>query len=156
MMFVILLHEIIISIRFYPYEPSYYNFLVGGSKNVAANHLFDDEYWGTGTKEAMEYINRLGTAPVSVYSFLMRHLTIYYANKNVILFPDHPEYAEYNLVPNSVSWFKDAMYFGKTYETTAYVIKRAGADLFYVFKNTSRMGFRCGNETMTSYGYDTE
>ncbi len=152
---VVIIHEIIISETFYPYEPSYFNFLVGGSKTVAQKHLFDIEYWGSSTREAMTYIDNLGDAPISVYSCLMRHLTMYYNTPNVTMQPDHPEYASYTLVPNSPSWFGESLKFSKDLQTPVYVVRRGGADLFYVYKNTSHFGYRCGNETLTTYGYKT-
>ena len=149
----IIIHEIIISIMFYPYEPSYFNFLVGGSRTVAQKQLFDIEYWGSGTREAMEYIDSQAEGPVSVYSCLMRHLTMYYNTPNVTMMRDHPEYATYTLVPNSPSWFGEPLKFSRDLQTPVYLVQRAGADLFYVYKNTSHFGYRCGNETLTTYGY---
>lgn len=147
----VIIHEIWISVTFYPYEPSYFNVLVGGSKNVAEKQLFDIEYWASGTKEAMEYINLQSfVAPTSVYSCSMRHMTMYYAAPKVQLLWANPEQAQYSIVPNSPSWFNDMMMFSKENHRLAYTVKRAGADLFYVFENTNGRGWRCGYETIAN------
>ncbi len=151
---IIIGHEAYISYGFYPYEPSYFNFLVGGSGNVAKKQLFDIEYWGSGTREAMVYLNSLHQ-PISVYSCLMRHLTMYYNAPTVQLLKSNPEYADYTIVPNSASWFLDPMRVSKEHQTLVYTVTRQGADLFYVYKNTARMGWRCGYETLTTYDHQT-
>ncbi len=148
----VIAHEAWISKTFYPYEPSYFNVFVGGAKTVAQTQLFDIEYWGSGTKEAMEYLNfQSFVAPLTLYSCAMRHLTMYYSAPSVDLLRLYPERADYSIVPNSPSWFGDMLTFSKENHRLAYTVKRAGADLFYVYQNTNGRGWRCGYETI---GYD--
>jgi hypothetical protein len=146
---VVIFHEAWIAKTFYPYEPSYFNFLVGGSKNVAEKELFDIEYWGAGVKEAMEYLNfQSFVAPIAVYSCGLRHMTMYYNAPKVKLLWVNPEDANYSIVPNAASWFGDMVRFSRANHRLVYTIKRGGADLFYVFQNTNGQGWRCGYETI--------
>ncbi|MCX8009406.1 MAG: glycosyltransferase family 39 protein, partial [Patescibacteria group bacterium] len=46
-----LLQNIWVSITHAPYEPSYFNSLVGGTKTAAEKRLFDVEYWASAAKE---------------------------------------------------------------------------------------------------------
>jgi len=151
---VIIIHLLIIDIRFFPYEPSYFNLLVGGTKGVTEKRLFDAEYWASGVKEGMEYVNSISSEgnPTSVYACGMKHLAVNYAAPYVRV-TDVGEDFQYALIPHSFSWFGYGMDFYKQFYKPVYVIKRAGAELFYVYKKDNPMIWRCGYESpMTGYG----
>lgn len=147
----IIFHEAWIAKTFYPYEPSYFNFLVGGSKTVAERGSFDIEYWGAGVKEAMEFLNYQSfVAPISVYSCGLRHMTMYYNAPQVTLVGLAPGDANYSIVPNAASWFGDMLKFSRENHRLVYTVKRGGAELFYVYQNTNGQGWRCGWETIAN------
>jgi hypothetical protein len=146
-------HELFISWRLFPYESNYYNFLIGGSKNVAQKMLFDIGP-STAVKEAIEFINKDSAgAPTLIYPCLMGHLERFYMAPNVKL-TMAPERANYTLVPNSFSWFEGAMVFWRNLQAPAYVVRRDGGDFFYVFKYKAAFGWRCGWETDSNYTYE--
>ena len=153
LMGVIFLHQLWIVYRFFPYEDAYYNFLAGGAKTVADKTYFDIGP-ATGVKEAVEFVNRDSQGkPVAIYPCLMAHVARFYTAPNVriTLLTGN---AQYMIVPNSISWFEGAMDFGKTHQNLVYTVRRAGADLFYVYKYTEAYGWRCGWETISNYTYD--
>ena len=151
---VVIIHLLVIDIQFFPYEPSYFNFLVGGTRGVTEKRLFDAEYWASGVKEGMEFVNSISSDsnPTSVYACGMKHLAVNYAAPYVRV-TDVGEDFQYALIPHSFSWFGYGMDFYKEYYKPVYVIKRAGAELFYVYKKDNPMIWRCGYESpMTNLG----
>jgi hypothetical protein len=151
-MAVIVFHEAYISVSFFPYEVSYFNMLIGGTKNVADKWLFDVGQAGA-VKEAMEFIARDSKGnPTLVYPCQMGHLALLYLAPNVKL-TRAPEMGNYTIIPNSPSWFEGALTFAKTHHEKAYIVRRAGADILYVLRYTSPFGWRCGWETVTNYEY---
>jgi len=56
--FVLFIYLSILSISIHPYYLDYYNFLIGGPKNVQENNLLEFDWFGEGNKEAIEWINR--------------------------------------------------------------------------------------------------
>lgn len=148
----VVLHEAWISVRLFPYESSYFNFLVGGTKRVAEKSLFDVGPTSA-IKEGMEFIaGESGGEQTSVYACQLTHVARFYARSNISL-TRAPEKARYALVSNSPSWFDGAILFGKTNHRTVYTVRRNGADLLYVFENTNGRGWNCGRETKTNYEY---
>jgi hypothetical protein len=149
---VIIVHQILISVQFFPYETVYFNFLIGGTKSVSDNHWSDIGY-PTSIKESMEFIARdSGGADVPIYPCAMGHVAMFYTTPAMKLIKA-TEYAKYTFVANSPSWFGDAIKFNKNIHEAAYTVRRAGADLFYVFRYTAPVGYRCGYETVTTYEY---
>lgn len=148
----IVLHQGYIIATYFPYEPSYFNFLVGGSKTVATKGLFDVEYWASGLKEAMKYIKLHENGPTNVYTCQLRHIAMYYKTPTMRILPDHPEEADYVVLPNSPSWFAWQIEYSREHHELVYTVKRGGADLYYVFKNTDHTGMQCLPETLTTYG----
>ena len=149
---VIVFHEAYISVTFFPYEVLYFNALVGGTKNVADKWLFDVGQAGA-VKEAMEFIARDSKGrPTLVYPCQLGHLALLYLAPHVKL-TRRPELGNYTIIPNSPSWFEGALTFAKTHHEKAYIVRRAGADIFYVLRYTSQVGWRCGWETGTNYDY---
>jgi len=145
------MHEIWIIRVLFPYEASYFNFLVGGIRNVAQKRLFDVDT-GSTIKEAMAYFSRVSPqVPIKIYPCLMQHLALYYKTPEMQLITQNPELADYTLVPNSPSWFGGALEFLPKYQQLVYTVKRDGADLFYIYKHISPVGWRCGQETETTY-----
>ncbi len=142
----LVLHQIYINIKLYPYEPSYYNFLVGGVKNVAEKGLFDAEYWAAGVKEAMERIGWESGEKKVIYPCLLAHLAQFYQTPGMILTPE-ANGADYALVPNSVSFFAAANSFYQKNHQLVYTVKRAGAPMYYVYRYKDINGFQCGRET---------
>lgn len=146
----IVLHQIIISIQLFPYEMSYFNIFVGGTKRVAQKWYFDVGQ-GAGVKEAMEFIEKDSKGKkVYVYPCLMGHIARFYATANTPI-TSATEYGNYMIVPNSPSWFEGALSFAKDYQDKVYTISRGGAELFYVYKYRSSLGWRCGWETKSNY-----
>jgi 4-amino-4-deoxy-L-arabinose transferase-like glycosyltransferase len=60
------LYQFIILIKITPYYIDYFNILVGGTKNVYEKKLFNLGYWGSGIKEAFEYLDKNAPAGASV------------------------------------------------------------------------------------------
>jgi hypothetical protein len=145
-----LVHQIVVSILFFPYEPSYFNVFTGGSKKVADERLFDIEYWASGVKEAMEYIEKTDPGPIGVYGCMMGHVARFYENKTTTV-KRYGSLSRYTIVPNSASWFGQAIDFLKTQHELVYTIKRNGADLFYIFRHKAHTVWICGNETLMNY-----
>jgi hypothetical protein len=104
-------------------------------------------------KEAMEFIAQDSKGkPTLVYPCLLGHLAVLYAAPNVKL-TRQPELGNYTIIPNSPSWFEGALEFAKTHHEKVYTVRRAGADIFYVLRYSSAVGWRCGWETVTNYEY---
>jgi hypothetical protein len=147
-----LVHLIAISIRFFPYEMNYYNFVIGDAKEVEAKHLFDFGF-ADSTREAVEFINKdaaAGGKPVYVYSCGLAHMVRLYASPLVKITQD-PTKATYSIAPNSVSWYGGPIAFGKTHHRIAYTVRYGGIDTFYVFRQIAPIGYQCGGETATNY-----
>jgi len=144
---IVLAHVLWIDVTFYPYEPSYFNFLVGGTKRVAVKQLFDVEHWGTATASAMQFINSQ-KGEVTVYGCRLNHLARLYARPQVKIVAV-PRVGSYVLVPNMPSEFVDALSFYKKHQTLVYTVKRAEADLFYVYTIDNPGTFICGGEVAT-------
>ena len=142
-----LVHLIWIDVIYYPYEPSYFNFLVGGTKTVAQRQLFDVEHWATGTREAMQFVNR-EKGEKTVYGCGLNHIARQYAESHVRV-EATPQLGSYVLVPNMPSVFTDALYVYNTYHTLVHTIRRAGADLFYVYRTTASHTLICSGEVVT-------
>jgi hypothetical protein len=150
---VVIVHELIISEQFFPYEYSYFNALVGGSKTVAGKYLFDIGP-SSAVKESMEAIARDSAGkPVLVYPCLLAHVAASYLAPNMKLTRTTIN-GNYTFVPNAMSWFEGQMTYGKYNHELLYTVRRAGADLFYVYKYKSPGGWRCGWETETNYTYE--
>jgi hypothetical protein len=150
---VAVLHQAWISYQFFPYEEQYFNVLTGGSKTVAEKNLYDI---GTSTavREAVEFINRdSGGAPVAIYPCLLAHIIRFYVAPNVRI-TTLTGNAQYTIVPNSITWFEGALTFVKNHHALVYTVRRAGADLLYVYKYKDPIGWRCGWETKSNYTYD--
>ena len=147
-----IVHLLVISIRFFPYEMNYYNMVIGDAKTIEKKGLFDFGF-ADSTREAMEYINRQATIkgePVYVYACGLAHMVRLYASPRVKITLD-PTKATYALAPNSVSWYGGPIDFGKKHHETAYTVRRGGIDTFYVFRHLSPIGYQCGGETATNY-----
>jgi hypothetical protein len=150
---VVMVHELYISITFFPYEVSYFNAIVGGARRVSSNYLFDI---GTesSVKEAMEVIKKDSAGkPVLVYPCLLGHVAASYTTQTVKLTSTTIN-GNYTFVPNAASWFNGAMLFDRVNHKLLYTVRRAGADLFYVYKYTAPSGWRCGWETESNYVYE--
>lgn len=145
----ILIHELIIITRLFPYEPSYFNALIGGARGVSEKHLFDIEYWGSGVKEAMEYINA-NDPEARVYACGLRHVAQLYEKGSVRVALDGSE-ATTVILPNSPSFFGPALDFHKKNDTIVHTVVRDGAELYFVFKRTSPAWYTCGYETESNY-----
>jgi hypothetical protein len=141
-----LAHELFILVQFAPYEPSYFNFIVGGTKNVAEKQLFDSEYWGSSVREAMEYVDKAATKPVTVYTCTMAHLAKYF-NTDKVTTVITAERADYFLIPNSKSYFGDIFTELEGNGKIVYTVRRAGTDLFYVYKSYGGLFPQCGSES---------
>ena len=144
----ILLHETVVISRLYPYEPSYFNILVGGAKGVADNHTFDIEYWAEGVKEAIEYINS-HEPQARVYTCGLSHLAHFYAKGSTKIVVDGSG-ANYVIIPNSPSFFGGPLDFHSKNDTMIHTVARDGADMYFVFKRTSSAWWNCGYETETN------
>jgi hypothetical protein len=136
----------------FPYEPSYFNAFIGGTKKVAEKKLFDIEYWASGVKDAMKYIDSQTKSgeKSKVYACTMAHLALFYETPSVVV-TGNPIGATYTLVPNSASWFGGVAAYMKENHELVYTISRAGGDLFYVYKHKSFSGWNCGQETSMVY-----
>lgn len=140
--------EISIAVTFFPYEPSYFNFLVGGAKHAAEKNLFDVEYWGSTVASAMQWIkNQPGTKVV--YACGMKHLAVFYKDASVTV-SSTPDTGDFVLVPNAYSWFGGPLNVYMGAGKPVYTIRRAGADLMYIFRITSATWW-CGYETDMGY-----
>lgn len=130
---IIILHELVIILVLFPYEPSYFNAFVGGISGVAKNKLFDAEYWGSSTKEGIAYIDAHTTTPVSVYTCSMAHMAKYYETEKVKV-SKVPQGTQYMLIPNSASYFITIYDQMNIKNDLVYTVTRNGADLLYIFK----------------------
>jgi len=149
---ILLLEQGYIVVTHFPYEPSYFNAFIGGTKNVAQKKLFDIEYWASGVKDAMKYIDSQ-TKPGEksmVYACTMAHLALFYETPKVVV-TGNPIGATYTLVPNSASWFGGVESYMRQNHELVYTISRSGGDLFYVYKHKSFSGWNCGQETSMVY-----
>ena len=149
---IMLLEQVWVIGTHFPYEPSYFNAFIGGTKTVAEKKLFDIEYWASGVKDAMKYIERVTQSdqPATVYACTMAHLALFYESPHVKV-TSNPAGATYTLVPNSASWFGGAEAFMRQNNDLVYTVRRNGGDLFYVFKHKSYSGWNCGQETNMVY-----
>lgn len=143
----ILTHLAWISYTFYPYEPSYFNFLVGGAKQVSQRQLFDVEHWATGTREAMMFINRQ-PGQQYVYGCRLNHLAKLYRGPHVTVEAE-PRVGGHVLIPNMPSEFSYALSFYGQFGKPVHTVRRAGADLFYVYRVTDPNTIICGGEVAT-------
>lgn len=144
-----LIHQAVIIAQLFPYEPGYFNILVGGVKNVAEKGLFDSGHWGAEIKEGMEFVNRQ-QKQILVYPCTLKHLELFYTAPNVRLTQD-PTEATYILVPNAPSWFGGAIDYYKKNHKLVSTVRRGGADFLYIFERTSPTGWNCGRETDMAY-----
>lgn len=144
------LHLVAISLRFFPYEMNYYNFVIGDAKTIEARGLFDFGF-ADSTREAVEFINKDAKGKiVYVYPCGLAHMVRLYASRNVKV-TLNPTTATYSIAPNSVSWYGGPIVFGKTHHEVAYTVNRGGIDTFYVFRHLAPVGYQCGGETATNY-----
>ena len=119
---------------------------------MADTYLFDIGP-SNGVKEAMEAIAKdANGAPTLVYPCLLGHVAMSYTTPTMKLTATTVD-ANYSFVPNAMSWFDGAMVFDRENHKLVYTIRRAGADLFYVYKYKSASGWRCGWETESNYVY---
>lgn len=149
---VVIVHEAYISVTYFPYESSYFNAIVGGARTVADKYLFDIGP-SNAVKEAMAAIAKDSNgAATLVYPCLLGHVAMSYTTPTVKV-TSITENAQYTFVPNAMSWFDGAMTFDRKLHTLIYTVRRAGADLFYVYKYKYNNGWRCGWETSSNYVY---
>ncbi len=133
---------------FYPYEVSYFNMLVGGTRQVAQRGLFDVEHWATGTREAVEFINQK-KGEQALYGCGLNHLAKLYTEPHVRVVAT-PQAGSYILIPNMPSVFLTPLDFYKKHQTLVYTIRRADADLFYVYQVVDpTRTWMCGGEVAT-------
>lgn len=145
-----IIHLAAISLRFFPYEANYYNFIIGDAKTVEAKKLFDFGF-ADSTREAVEFMNKDSKGEtVYVYACGLAHMVRLYAKPNVKVTLDLTK-ATYDIAPNSVSWYGDPINFGKTHHQLVHTVKSGGVDTFYVFRHLSPTGYQCGGETATNY-----
>jgi hypothetical protein len=140
-------HELFIMVRFYPYEPTYYNALIGGIRTVSAHRLFDTEHMASSVKEGMDFVNRQPGNP-SVYVCQVTHLGYFYAAPQVTVVR-YPEPGSYVLVPNSPSWFGEPIARYSKSAERVYTVTRDGGDLLYVYRTGSTVIWYCGPESDT-------
>ncbi len=148
-------HEIFIMVRFYPYEPTYFNALIGGIKTVSADNLFDVEHLGASVKEGIEFVNRQPGNP-SVYVCQISHLAYFYAAPNVRVVR-YPQDGSYVLVPNDYAFFGAVNAYYSNIARRVYTVTRDGGDLLYVYHVTGSGAEYCGPEsdTVLPAKYDT-
>jgi hypothetical protein len=143
---IIIIHELFIVWQFFPYEPSYFNSFVGGTKTVAEKRWFDVEYWGASVKEGMEYIKIHDPSPVAVYTCGMWHMAKYYQDSHVTAIRQ-AQGAKYLIIPNSASFFGEIVDRMNASQDLVYTVRRAGADLLYIFKRGENGIPQCGQES---------
>jgi hypothetical membrane protein len=140
-------HEIIIMIRFYPYETTYYNGLIGGIKTVSAKKLFDTEHEGSSVKEGIEFVNgQPGNS--SVYVCQISHVAYFYAAPSVTV-ARIPESGSFVLIPNDYGYFGSANLWYSQNAKLVYTVARDGGDLLYVYHVTVPNPYYCGPESET-------
>jgi hypothetical protein len=140
-------HELFIMVRFYPYEPTYYNALIGGIKTVSAGKLFDTEHLASSVKEGIEFVNSQPGNP-SVYVCQVTHLAYFYAAPHVAVVR-YPEPGSYVLIPNDYAYFAKAIAYYSNNAKLMYTVTRDGGDLLYVYQGTGTDNFYCGPESDT-------
>ncbi|MCX6793613.1 MAG: glycosyltransferase family 39 protein [Candidatus Gottesmanbacteria bacterium] len=148
-------HELFIMARFYPYEPTYYNALIGGIKTVSAHKLFDTEQLASSVKEGIEYVNRQPGNP-SVYVCQVTHLAYFYAAPHVTVVR-YPEPDSYVLIPNDYAYFAKAIAHYSNTSRRVHTVTRDGGDLLYIYHSTGADTYYCGPEsdTVLPAKYDT-
>jgi len=90
MLIVILMPGIWGIVSLHPYEYGYFNSLIRGVEGAAGE--FDVEYWCTGYRDAIEYINKV--APKGAYVFIRQPIynALYFERPDLILTKDVNEY----------------------------------------------------------------
>jgi hypothetical protein len=81
----VLLPGVIGILRLHPYEYIYYNELAGGVRG--ADQRFELDYWVTGFREAMEYVNGVAPAQATVAVAGSRAAAAYYAREDLEVWP---------------------------------------------------------------------
>lgn len=140
-------HELFIMARFYPYEPTYYNALIGGIKTVSAHRLLDVEHLASSVKEGIEFVNKQ-PGGVSVYVCQVTHLAYFYAAPNVRVVRK-PEPGSYVLIPNDYAYFSKAIAYYSNNETLVHTVTRDNGDLLYIYQVTGLNPYYCGPESDT-------
>lgn len=138
-------HELFIMVRFYPYEPTYYNALVGGIKTVSAKRLFDIEHLGAAVKEGIDFVNRQ-PGNSSVYVCQISHLAYFYAAPNIRVVR-YPQQGSYVLVPNDYAFFGLANTYYSNVGQRVYTVARDNGDLLYVYHVSAADPNYCGPES---------
>jgi hypothetical protein len=140
-------HELFIMARFYPYEPTYYNALIGGIQTVSAGRLFDTEQLASSVKEGIDFVNRQPGNP-SVYVCQVTHLAYFYAAPQVTVVR-YPIPGSYVLIPNDYAYFSKAMVYYSNNARLVHTVTRDGGDLLYIYHVTGLDPFYCGSESET-------
>lgn len=140
-------HELAIMEQFYPYEPTYYNALIGGIKTVSEQKLFDTEHLAGSVKEGMDFVNKQPGRP-TIYACALSHLAYFYAAPNVRV-TRFPMIGSYILVPNSPAFFSEAISQYSHNSRLVYTVRRGGGDLLYVYHITGTYTWYCGFESET-------
>lgn len=139
-------HSAWISIRFFPYEPSYFSELVGGIKSADKEQISDIEYWGSSVFEAVNWLQKTDSSAV-IYACGMGHLAKYYISGDMRVTGNALE-ATYIILPNSPSYFGAALTSTKENHQRVHTIQRNGTDLLYVFqRNFANPIWQCGPES---------
>ncbi len=137
-------HELFIMARFYPYEPTYYNALIGGIKTVSSQKLFDTEQLASSVKEGIDFVNTQPGNPF-VYVCQVTHLAYFYAAPNVRVVR-YPEPGSYVLIPNDYAYFRIPLGWYSQNARLVYTVARDGGDLLYVYHSTRTDSVYCGYE----------
>ena len=77
-------------IRLHPYEYAYFNAYAGGLEGTYAE--FDQEYWCTSYREAMEFVNRVAPPGATVFSGRSIYAAIPFARADLILTAQASDY----------------------------------------------------------------
>lgn len=111
----------------HPYEYSYFNELVGGTKRAYGK--FELDWWGTSVKDAVLYLNKItkNKDKITVGIYGPGFPVDYYKNSNIILV-SHDKPSDY-----TISWelFDDSK---KIRGEDIFQVKREGVPLIHVFK----------------------
>jgi hypothetical protein len=78
---ILLMPGIAAIIQLHPYEYTYYNSLIGGTRG--AFRQYETDYWLTCYKEAMETLDQTVDAPSNVYVHREAYIAAYYANTQI-------------------------------------------------------------------------
>jgi hypothetical protein len=81
MVFLILLPGILGIAQLHPYQYTYYNSFVGGTRNAFRN--YETDYWLTCYKEAVLELNASTSDPIDLYVHREAYIAEYYANENI-------------------------------------------------------------------------